>query len=180
MNATEYQRFKGDRPAAHAAKPGLLKPTPPDILGPFYKEGAPFIFGGEMVADPTLHLSGRVMDTDGNPVGATLDFWQANEKGEYDLDGYHFRGKVQAEPGGCVYELHTARPGDYKISDPGQPEEFRCAHIHVIVTAEGYKPLTTQLYFPDDKFNSTDHWFSESRVIRGGTFDFVLEKDGGR
>lgn len=176
----EYQQFK---PKAGAAP--RLQPTGKDIEGPFYVPGAPF--RDSLHDKPTLLLSGTVTDTDGNPVpAAVLDFWQADEAGVYDNDGFNLRGKVIADKGGGTsasgncYRLQTIRPGNYPISDT----EFRCAHIHVKVTAEGYKPLTTQLYFVDDKYDAADHWFDPARCVqftdrnmREARFDFVLEKE---
>jgi protocatechuate 3,4-dioxygenase beta subunit len=181
VTASDYQRYKGQRPTRAAPAAGKLAPTTPDILGPFWKDGAPERPDGRLCGPhegKPLVVSGRVIDTNGNPAEAVLDVWQADANGVYDNDGFQFRGKIKTalDDRGQVYVIRTIRPGDYKISDPGQPDEFRCAHIHVKVTAPGFKPLTTQLYFPDDKFNSTDHWFSESRVIRDGRFDFVLER----
>ncbi len=73
------------------------------------------------------------------------------------------------------YSFSTVRPGDYQIAD--SPPDFRCAHIHVKLSADGFKPLTTQLYFADDPYDKTDHWFDAKRVIAAdGRFDFVLEK----
>lgn len=154
-----------------------LTPTPSDIEGPFYLSGAPF--RDELTEDHQLYIWGHVFNTDGEPlVGAILDFWQADAEGHYDEHGMKFRGK-QATDDDAAWSLHTLVPGDYKISEPGKPDDFRCAHIHVKVSADGYKTLTTQLYFNGDKFNSTDHWFNPKMVVERpiGKIDFVLEKE---
>jgi len=147
-------------------------PTSPDIEGPFYKADAPVITTNKLVDNPTLALHGRIIDVDGNPiVGAVLDWWQANADGEYDNVGFKLRGKQLLN--GAAYYLATVRPGNYAISD----KEYRCAHIHVKVNAPGCKPLTTQLYFADDRYDKTDHWFDASRCLSpNGEFDFVMEK----
>lgn len=190
MTYTDYQKYREQIGTLPRASAGGLAPTGSDIEGPFYKAGAPILMDdGQLCESPTLHLSGLVMDTAGNPCSeAVLDFWQANAAGEYDLTGFKFRGKVFAavDDRGAFYRLQTIRPGDYKISDPGQPDDFRCAHIHVKLTCPGCKPLTTQLYFADDSYDATDHWFSAARVIKfpasrnpltQGRFDFVLERE---
>lgn len=161
----EYQKFK----KASAAK--QLEPTPSDIEGPFYKAGAPF--NDTLDANPSLHISGQVVDQDGSPIEAILDFWQADAQGVYDNTGFRFRGKVKNDLVNG-YKLHTIEPGDYEIG----PNDFRCAHIHVKVSAPGFKLLTTQLYFPDDPYNSTDHWFNPKMVIAKAiaNFVFVLER----
>lgn len=174
-----YGRFvtrqEAELPAPEPAN-GKLAPTPPDIEGPFYKAGAPI--GGDLAYPHyfTLTVHGRVVDTDGNPVAnAVLDVWHADMEGNYDNDGYRHRAKVSADGDG-FYSFRTFVPGDYQIAE--SPPDFRCAHIHVKVTGDGVRPLTTQLYFPDDKYNATDHWFDPRRVIQhpDGRFDFVLEK----
>jgi protocatechuate 3,4-dioxygenase beta subunit len=164
----EYQKFITKKASE------MLTPTGADILGPFYKAKAPF--RNTLCEQPSLHLSGRVLDVNGDPVGGVLlDFWQADAAGVYDNDGFNFRGKVITDKDG-KYSLHTIIPGDYSISET----EFRCSHIHAKVSLKSYKNLTTQLYFADDKYNETDHWFDKSRVINQagdmGTFDFVIEK----
>jgi protocatechuate 3,4-dioxygenase beta subunit len=172
--------------------PRCLPPTPADILGPFYKAGAPDMveepsdhwgmvryLGRSMIKSSTeLHVSGQVVDVMGRQLpGVVLDIWQADANGEYDNVGFKFRGKLTTGPNG-LYSFVTVVPGDYQIND--SPPDFRCAHIHVILTAPGFKPLTTQLYFLNDRFNSSDHWFDPRRVIgtlpcTEGKFDFVLE-----
>ncbi len=180
MSEQIYSDYQAYRPKGrHLA----MKPTPPDIEGPFYLAGAPI--QDHLCDNPTLHLHGKIFDTDGNPASPAgdqlvLDFWQADANGVYDENGYKFRGKVIARFSdlGNTYSLHTIRPGDYKISDT----EFRCSHIHVKVTCPGFISLTTQIYFRDDPFNQTDHWFDASRVIKDGPvpsvgiFDFVLKR----
>src|SRR5438105_2443468 len=142
---SRYQDYK-DQIQSNTTTPdikgGKLTPTTPDIEGPFYLPGAPELVDGVLYPDPDLTIAGAVFDvrTGQQIVGAVLDFWQADVNGVYDEHGMKYRGKIVARKYG-TYELRTRRPGDYAISDT----EFRCAHIHVKVTAAGFKPLTTQL-----------------------------------
>lgn len=175
MNSA-YQAFIGPPP---------LPPTHPDIEGPFYLAGAPLLVDGvfnspNQFTRKKLAVSGRVLSPDGTSLDAVLDIWQADGQGNYDEKGYKLRGKIR-----CLsdtgYGFQTWMPGDYQIAD--NPPDFRCAHIHVKLTADGCKPLTTQLYFADTPYNDTDHWFDPTRCIQfaektknNGTFDFVLEK----
>lgn len=171
-----------------------LQPTPPDILGPFYRPGAPeYHEFAKLVTPATLYVEGRVMDRDGVPVAdAVLDVWQADEAGKYDNTGFHLRGRVAVSgeddgSGGNAgrFSVGTVKPGYYDISEPTDPEphEFRCSHIHVIVTAPGFKTLTTQLYFADSKYDESDRWFDARRCVKPTdvpgrvSFDFVLERD---
>jgi len=59
----------------------------------------------------------------------------------YDLDGYHYRTKLTT-PADGKYEFSSVMPGHY-------PARV-CQHIHYAVTAPGYRPLVTQLYFATD------------------------------
>ena len=185
MSYPQYQQCKREPDPMQAGGVAL---TPADILGPFYRPGAPFrtdIIPSHREINPNTRLviRGRVLGVDGQAVGdnAYIEFWQADPDGRYDAAGPDFRG-IQPLGADGSYELHTVRPGDYDISDPGAPEphDFRCAHIHVKVWIDGRDVLTTQLYFADDKYNATDHWFDERRVVnfveRLGHFDFIVKK----
>jgi len=130
-------------PLGAAAQPSCGPPTPSDMEGPFYTPGAPLRASlvepgakGERVV-----LTGRVLGADCKPVtGALLDFWQADEKGEYDNKGFRYRGKVTADGDGR-YRIETILPAEY----PGRPR-----HLHVKVQRPGARVLTTQLYFPGE------------------------------
>ena len=119
-------------------------PTAWNELGPFYKKNAPHVAQLRLPSDPGLPMSvsGQVFDTRGNLVeGATLEVWQANDAGLYDLDGYRFRAVLVADRAG-KYAFESVMPGHY----PGRV----CQHVHYLVQAPGCKPLTTQLYFATD------------------------------
>src|SRR4030095_16468456 len=72
-------------------------PTTTDILGPFYRPGAPF--KTDLVQAGTkgelLHFNGTVFGKDGkSPVnGALVEIWHCNEEGAYDntSDNYVYR-----------------------------------------------------------------------------------------
>ncbi|TAK40569.1 MAG: intradiol ring-cleavage dioxygenase [Betaproteobacteria bacterium] len=123
-----------------SAQPSCGPPTPRDAEGPFYKPGAP---KRSSLAEPgakgeRLLLSGTVYTRDCKPVPhALLDFWQTDEKGDYDNAGFRYRGQMLADASGR-YRLETVLPGEY----PGRPR-----HIHVKVQAPGGRVLTTQIYF---------------------------------
>jgi protocatechuate 3,4-dioxygenase beta subunit len=119
-------------------------PTAWDELGPFYKKHAPHVAQLRLPGDPGLPLSvsGEVFDTRGHPLeGATLEIWQANDAGLYDLDGYRYRAALVADRA-AKYGFESVMPGHY----PGRV----CQHVHYLVQAPGCKPLTTQLYFATD------------------------------
>jgi protocatechuate 3,4-dioxygenase beta subunit len=123
---------------------GAKKPTPWNEIGPFYKKLAPNAAQLRAPNDPGLPLAvgGQVFGTRGNALaGATIEIWQANHHGLYDLDGYRYRAALKADVAG-TYAFDSIMPGHY-------PARV-CQHIHYIVTAPGHKPLITQLYFATD------------------------------
>jgi len=119
-------------------------PTPEDIEGPYYKPGAPlkanFVESGSKAEK--LVVAGLVLSMSGcRPLaGIRLDFWHADDKGEYDARGFRYRGIVETDAQGR-YRLETNLPPPYL----GRPR-----HIHVKTQVRGGPVLTTQLYFPGE------------------------------
>jgi protocatechuate 3,4-dioxygenase beta subunit len=126
-------------------KENLRKPTPPGGgLGPFYKRLAPTTNMLREPGDPGMPLvvAGQVFDTRGSLVpAATVEVWQTNHVGIYDLDGYRYRAKLTTDDKGA-YDFSSVMPGHY-------PARV-CQHVHFLVTAPGHKPLVTQMYFATD------------------------------
>ena len=119
-------------------------PTQWNEIGPFYKKGAPNVAHLRAPGDPGLALSvtGRVLNARGEALqGATIEIWQANHRGLYDLDNYRYRAALVAGHDGS-YAFDSVMPGHY-------PARV-CQHIHYIVSAPGHQPLITQLYFATD------------------------------
>jgi protocatechuate 3,4-dioxygenase beta subunit len=175
---------------AKASKTESCEPTTTDIMGPFFSEGAPQtnnIVPTSYQGD-RLFLSGILNATDcETPISnAVLDFWQADEEGTYDNEGFIFRGKLITDANG-QYNLETIIPGKYLNGS-----SYRPAHIHLKVQAEGYEDLVTQIYFSGDTDIGADAWASapsaENRIINlnagfagdwFGTFDIILSQSGG-
>jgi protocatechuate 3,4-dioxygenase beta subunit len=150
-------------------------PTHSQTEGPFFSTGSPertAIHDGE---DGTaLVVSGVVLDTACRATaGAKLDFWQADDAGDYDNRGYRFRGHQFADDRGR-YRLETIVPANY---------QSRTRHIHVKVQPRGGPVLTTQLYFPGEPANDRDGLFDAALLMdvseigdgRAAAFDFVVE-----
>jgi catechol 1,2-dioxygenase len=157
-------------------------PTSPDVLGPFYRAGAP---ARAKLTDPgeageVLVLSGTVYAPDcRTPLpGALLDVWQADHAGQYDIKEpagltdrtpFRLRGRLLTDTQGR-YEIETIVPGRYPIP-PGLPglEQYagrtRPAHVHFTVMHPLFGPLTTQLYFKGDPNLSHDPWAKPSLAI---------------
>lgn len=126
------------------------KPTPPEVLGPFYKKGAPSQVNLRVPSEPglPLRITGKILDTHGEPVhGARVDLWHADYQGVYDVHGYRYRSKLELK-NATDYSVETIMPGHY----PSRPVQ----HVHYLITAPGCKPLITQLYFATDPFFEGD------------------------
>lgn len=155
-----------------------LKPTEPNIEGPFFRKGAPFRTKlAEGVKGAPLKISGQVLATDGTPLkNAVVEVWHADSGGEYDeeSDAFRMRGRIRTDEKG-LYVYETIMPGQY---DEGKSK--RPAHIHYKVAAEGRKTLTTQLYFKGDPYLESDRFVRKSLIIeldkekKSGAFDIVL------
>lgn len=131
--------------------------TTSDILGPFYRPGSPvrsdFHIAGETGTPVTL--SGRIRHNDCvTPYAkARVELWHCDAKGVYDNNSadFRYRGTAYTDQQGR-YAFNTIMPVTYDVGN-GQT---RPAHFHMMITAEGYQPLVTQLYFTGDKFIPTD------------------------
>ncbi len=175
--------------------------TQAEVMGPFYRYGAPFRAQLAAPGEPgqRLVISGTVYGPDcKTPLPETLlDIWQANAAGVYDTQtpgnftervDFHMRGMLYTDENGR-YEIETIMPGRYGVP-PGLPglEQYagltRPAHIHVKAMHGMHVPVTTQIYFAGDPHISGDPWASrkpslaidlrDDGGVQRGTFDFVL------
>ena len=142
-------------------------PTPRQTEGPFFKTDSPKRASLlEKDGKSRLILTGTVLSPQCKPVpNALLDFWHADEAGEYDNRGYRYRGHQFADAQGR-YRLETIVPAEY----PG-----RARHIHVKVQAPGRRILTTQVYFPGDASNRRDGLYRPELEMKNGEFNFVVD-----
>ena len=167
--------------------PGATEYT---ILGPFYRPDAPELpLGGniaENIPGEPVIVSGRVLSTNGSPIpNALIEIWQSDAKGFYDLQmqdvkGTALRGVFHTDAEGN-YIFHTIKPAFYPIPDDGPVGQmlkamgrhpYRPAHIHFIVSAEGYEAVTTELFVETDLYLDSDAVFGvrESLIV-----PFVLD-----
>ena len=118
-------------------------------------------------------VSGRAFARDCRPVsGALLDFWHADDAGEYDNVGYRLRGHQFTDAEGR-YRLETIVPGLY----PG-----RTRHYHLKIQPPGGRILTTQLFFPGEARNRRDGIFRPDLLMsvtdasdgKRARFNFIL------
>ncbi len=158
----------------HRSPDGATEST---IFGPFYREGAQELPVGASISqdgrgDPVV-VTGRVLSTDGTPIaGALLDIWETDENGLYeqqdpDQPDMNLRGKFRADQQGG-YCFVGIKPVSYPIPDDGPVGQllrllarhpFRPAHIHLLVSAEGFTPVTTHLFVAGDPYLDSDAVF---------------------
>jgi catechol 1,2-dioxygenase len=128
-------------------------PTRPDAQGPFFAPEAPSRTNIATPEEPgqRLVILGQVLADDcTTPIaGALLDVWQADATGSYHDAGtdYRLRGQLLSDAQGG-YSFSTIKPGNYETA----PGAWRPAHIHFTVSAPGFAPVTTQLYFAGDRY----------------------------
>ena len=157
---------------ALAQTPSCGAATVRQTAGPFFKPDSPEKknLRESGAKGRLLVVSGLVLSPQCRPVAnALLDFWHADEDGEYDNAGFRYRGHQFTDAQGR-WRLETIVPAEY----PG-----RTRHLHVNVQAPRGRILTTQLYFPGDAGNSRDGLYRPELTMKMGApgegrFDFVV------
>ena len=158
--------------------------TESTVLGPFHVVESPVRELGDTIdlvgtGTPCV-VTGRVVSVDGSPLpGATLDVWQANDQGFYDVqqpDGQprtNGRGFFTADDKGEFW-FRTIVPSYYPIPTDGPVGEllkatgrhaFRPAHIHFIVAAPGHRPLTTHIFVAGSEYIEFDTVFAVKKSL---------------
>lgn len=158
--------------------------TESTVLGPFHMTESPvrelgadidLVGGGE----PCV-VSGRVRSADGTPLpGAVLDVWQASAEGYYDVQQPgvqppgNGRGLFTADAEGRFW-FRTCVPSPYPIPTDGPVGDllratgrhpYRPAHIHFIVSAEGYAPVTTHIFVAGGDHLDSDAVFAVKKSL---------------
>ncbi|HYK86045.1 MAG TPA: intradiol ring-cleavage dioxygenase [Ktedonobacteraceae bacterium] len=151
--------------------------TESTIFGPFYREGAKELPMGASISmdgrgEPAV-VMGRVLSTDGTPIAnALLDVWETDENGLYEQQDpeqpdMNLRGKFRSDSQGR-YCFVGIKPVSYPIPDDGPVGQllrslgrhpFRPAHIHLLISAEGFVPVTTHLFVKGDPYLDSDAVF---------------------
>jgi catechol 1,2-dioxygenase len=168
--------------------------TESTVFGPFHRLGAPEMPAGGNIAQrdttgtPAI-VSGRVVDGEGKPIAnAVLDVWQAQTNGLYDSqdkepDHLHMRGKFRSDGDGR-YKLRTVIPVNYPIPSDGPVgamlkatgrHPWRPAHIHFVVSADGYEPVTTHIFDRRDPYLQSDAVFAVKDSL---ICDFTRHENG--
>jgi hydroxyquinol 1,2-dioxygenase len=161
----------------HAAPAGATEAT---VLGPFFVEGAPEAADGADIANgakgaPAL-IRARLVGLDGEAVdGATIDVWQSDEDGLYDVqrppgaDGVEAqaRARLRSGPDGR-FTFRSVLPEHYPIPHDGPVgallealgrHPWRPAHLHFLIDAPGYERLITHVFRSGDPYLDSDAVF---------------------
>ncbi|MET0291432.1 MAG: intradiol ring-cleavage dioxygenase [Steroidobacteraceae bacterium] len=168
----------------HPADDGSAEST---VQGPFYWEGAPDLpLGADLAVgvkgEPTFY-SGRVLDADtGAPLAnALLDIWSGDGEGNYDMQmpedtGMKARGRIRTDEQGR-YWFRSIRPTFYPVPTDGPVGAMllamgrhpnRPGHIHMMVSAEGHRPVTTHLFVANSPYLDSDAVFGVKDSLIAG------------
>src|SRR6266705_4973290 len=131
-------------------------------------------------------VTGRVLSTDGTPIPhALLDVWETNENGLYEQQdpeqpNMNLRGKFRTDSEGR-YCFVGIKPVSYSIPDDGPVGQllralgrhpFRPAHIHLLISADGFVPVTTHLFVKGDAYLDSDAVFGTKNSL---VIDFIQQ-----
>jgi protocatechuate 3,4-dioxygenase beta subunit len=150
VSASGFIRFDGKKYISDCE-------TTTDIIGPFYRPDSPVKNNLVIKGEPGIlvELSGGVKHIDCTTPykKAKVELWHCANNGLYDntSDEFRYRGTTFTDNAGN-YVFNTILPVPYNAA--GGP--MRPAHFHLMITAEGYRPLVTQLYFTNDPYLTSD------------------------
>jgi hydroxyquinol 1,2-dioxygenase len=174
----------------HSMPAGTTEAT---VFGPFHVETAPEFDNGADIAagapGEPLFVDCTIRGSDGAAIaGATVDVWQADQEGFYDvqykdLDGHRARGILHSDAQGRVrfrsilpvaYPVPTDGPVGRMLVASGR-HPWRPAHVHFRIQAPGYETLTTHVFRAGDPYLDSDVVFGvRSSLIS----DFVAHPAG--
>ena len=160
--------------------------TSANMLGPFWRTGAPQMATGASIAHPStpgvpLFVKAWVKDVDGNPVaGAAVDVWHTSAEGYYENQDpqqpdMNLRGIFTTDAEGRIH-FRSVKPAGYPIPVNGPVGELiraqhrhnmRPAHVHFLISKEGFKTQFSQVYSGDDPHLETDVQYGVTRALIG-------------
>jgi hydroxyquinol 1,2-dioxygenase len=152
--------------------------TESTVTGPFHVVASPPRELGADISRPgsgePCLVTGQVTGPQGQPVpGALVDVWQADAEGFYDVQRTdttpetNLRGLFTTDADGRFW-FRTIVPRYYPIPVDGPVgrllealarHPYRPAHIHFLVTADGYQDVTTHLFVADSPYLDSDAVF---------------------
>ncbi|HEY6039398.1 MAG TPA: intradiol ring-cleavage dioxygenase [Kofleriaceae bacterium] len=166
--------------------------TEATVFGPFFVEGSPRIeHGGDIACGASgqpCWVEGTVTGTTGAPVaGARIEVWEADADGYYDVQypdrRTAARGHVITDERGG-YAFWGITPVPYPIPSDGPVGKMlaatgrspmRAAHLHFMVTKDGFRRLVTHIFPRGDALLDADTVFGvKESLIK----DFVQHAAG--
>lgn len=158
--------------------------TEATVFGPFHVDGAPEYALGDDIAQGVkgspCFVRGAVRGVDGTPVpNASMDVWQADADGFYDVqyegDELKGRGIIHTNSDGA-YHFRTVCAEAYPIPHDGPVgrmlqalgrHPWRPAHLHFMITADGYETLVTHVFRNGDTYLDSDAVFGVRSSLIG-------------
>jgi hydroxyquinol 1,2-dioxygenase len=175
----------------HAKPAGATEAT---VFGPFHTADAPHVEQDADIAHGApgqpMFVRATVQGPGGEPVaGALVDVWQADEDGLYDVQRPELgatrraRAVLRTDAAG-VARFRSIVPTAYPIPVDGPVgrmlaatarHPWRPAHLHFMIRAAGYEPLTTHIFRDGDPYLDSDVVFGVRSSLVG---DYVAHAPG--
>lgn len=160
--------------------------TEATVFGPFHVGDAPSFEAGADIArgapGEPLFVDVEIVGLDGRAVaGATVDVWQADQEGLYDVqrpalgNERRARGVLRTDAAGRTH-FRTIVPTAYPVPTDGPVgrmlvasgrHPWRPAHIHFLILASGFQTLTTHIFREPDAYLDSDVVFGVRSSLIG-------------
>ena len=175
----------------HAKPAGATEAT---VFGPFHTADAPHVEQGADIARGAPGLPMFVHAVVRGPAGeaiadAEVDVWQADDDGLYDVQrpelgaARRARAVLRTDAHGAI-RLRSIVPTAYPIPVDGPVgrmlavtgrHPWRPAHLHFMIRAAGWQPLTTHIFRDGDAYLDSDVVFGVRSSLVG---DYVEHPPG--
>lgn len=151
--------------------------TEATVFGPFYVSNSPELeLGANMSEDvkgTPWYVNGTVRSIDGVAIpNVKVEVWQSDAEGFYDVqkqDLDHFEGRAVFRTNEAgQYHFQTIVPEAYPIPHDGpvgkmlqnlNRHPWRPAHLHFMLTADGYERLVTHIFKEGGEYLESDAVF---------------------
>jgi hydroxyquinol 1,2-dioxygenase len=175
----------------HAKPAGATEAT---VFGPFHTADAPHVEQGADIAHGApglpMFVHAVVRGPGGEPVaGAEVDVWQADDDGLYDVQrpelgaARRARAVLRTDAHGAIrfrsivptaYPIPVDGPVGRMLAATGR-HPWRPAHLHFMIRAAGWQPLTTHIFRAGDAYLDSDVVFGVRSSLVG---DYVEHPPG--